>query len=269
VTPSRDELRAQLEGLDAPSPRPDFVRRLEARLQSIDPTAADAAPASTFRRRNAAPGFLALGAVAVLVAVLFLVLPRADDNRLGVTGRPPIEEPGAVETPGGTTVPATGTTTTAPGVTATTTVVRTDGAPTTTRAGAPNSGGSQAVPSLPQAPVTSEPTATTRPRPAPTTTTTKQAEPEVLAITCAGGQPEGQPGVQCDWSQSTSPAFASYKVWRATGTEARQLLTTIPVRTITRYIDRPGTGVFKYMVEAVDGQGRIVGRSTIFETSCC
>jgi hypothetical protein len=121
---------------------------------------------------------------------------------------------------------------------------------------------------LPSGPVTTErPTDTTRPAPATTTTTT--AEPEVLNLNCVAGQPEGRPGVQCTWSQSTSPAFYGYRLWRATGTEAKQTIYSVSDRTTTTYIDRPVAGVQHYMVEAYDTGGRVSGRSAVVEVTCC
>jgi hypothetical protein len=268
VRPSRDEIRAQLEALSPPEPRPEFTARLEARLRAVDLRVGDLEGDPGVRRWRAGPGFLALGAVAAIAIVLFALLPEQSGSRVGVTGTPPAAQPeGGAATP---VEPSASTTTTLASGPATSVPGRTGGAgPTATVAPGDRSGPSPGVPVLPAGPGTTiAATPTTRVRTEPTTTT-RPPEPETLALACVAGQPEGQPGVQCDWSQSTAPSFAAYRVWRATGTEAKQVLTTIPVRTITRYVDRPGAGVQHYMVEALDAQNRVVGRSAIVEAVCC
>jgi hypothetical protein len=265
MKPTRDELRARLEALDAaPAPRPAFVARLEARLQSIDPRLAVPEP-PPMRRHRALPGMVALGAAVTAIALLFALLPcGGDDRRLDSTGTPPAAEPGDTAPPTTGAPPETTTTTlpgpTVPGPTSATSLPDRTGTP------------GAVVPSLPPGPGTTRPSPpTTQARTdRSTTTTTRPAEPEALTLTCVAGQPEGQPGIQCDWSQSTAPAFASYRLWRASGTAPKQQLTSIPVRTITRYIDRPPAGeVEHYQVEALDSQGRVVGRSPIVEAICC
>lgn len=264
MTPKRDELRTALERVDAPAPRPEFVERLGHRLQALDQTTPG--KHTPVFKRPPAFGFLALGAVAVVVALLFGMAGKPTDPRLDVTGQPPAGQPEQGE-PGPTAPPPSTTTSVVGGPV--TTVVPTGGPATTLAPSAPAP--NAVVPVLPPGPTERPTTDTTRPRSQPTTTTTAPppAEPETLALTCVAGQPEGRPGIQCDWAQSTSAAFASYRVWRRTGSEAQQVVTTIPVRTITRYIDRPAAGVYDYMVEALDGQSRVVGRTAIVEVTCC
>jgi hypothetical protein len=268
VTPSRDELQARLEALDAaPAPRAEFVSRLEARLQSIDPRLALPEPPPA-RRHRALPGLVALGVAAAAIAMVFTLLPEAGrDRRLGTTGNPPADAPASEAGPS-TTVALSGTTTTLAG-SPTASTVPSVSSPTSApdRSGTPGA----VVPSLPPGPGTTRPSpVTTTPRTERSTTTTRPPEPEALSLSCVAGQPEGQPGIQCDWSQSTAPAFASYRLWRATGTDAKQQINSIPVRTITRYIDRPPAGDLEhYQVEALDSQGRVIGRSPIVEATCC
>jgi hypothetical protein len=266
VKPSRDELRARLEGHTPPAPHEDFVNRLANRLRAIDPsTTGTHVPVF---RRPPWRGFVALAAAAAAVALLFGVLPNGGhDPRLDVTGRPPAGQPEQGEP--GTTAPPAPSTTTVPGVGPGTTIARAPAVgPVTTLA--PRAANNP-IPSLPAGPATTQrPTDTTRrPGAAPTTTTTAPAEPEALTLSCVAGQPEGSPGVQCDWSQSTAPAFYAYRLWRATGTGAKQSIYAVSNRTTTRYIDRPSTGLQHYMVEAVDNQGRVAGRSPVVEVTCC
>jgi hypothetical protein len=261
VKPSRDELRARLEQVSAPDPRPDFVARLAVRLRSIDPGAHDLGDDPGLRRPRAGPGFVALGAAAFILAVLLALLP-AGDRQIEVTGTPSATQPDEGE--GGARIAPSSTTSTTVRSTETTLAESRPGA---TVSPADRSGPSPGVPDLSRDPgVKDRPTSTTRPAPPPTTT---KPTTEPLALTCAAGRPEGQPGVRCDWSQSTAPAFAAYRLWRATGTEAKQVLTTIPNREVTSFVDRPTAGVHHYMVEALDAQNRVVGRSRVVEAVCC
>ncbi|MEY2568218.1 MAG: hypothetical protein QOE35_2747 [Actinomycetota bacterium] len=265
MKPSRDELRARLEGQAAPEPRTEFVDRLGHRLRAIDPSTADT-HVPVFRRPPWR-GYVALAATAAVVALLFGVLPRgAHDGRVDVTGQPPAGQPEQGEP--GPTAPPEVSTTTVPAAGTGTTIAHGPNSPTTTVP----SPATNAVPVLPSGPVTTaRPIATTRPpRPATTTTTTAPpAEPEALTLDCVAGQPEGSPGVQCQWSGSTSPTFYAYRLWRATGTEAKQAIYSVPNRTTTTYIDRPTTGLQHYMVEAYDSNGQVSGRSPVVEVTCC
>jgi hypothetical protein len=270
MTPSRDELRAQLEGLEPPSPRPEFVERLGSRLQAMDQLT-ERRHVPVFRRPPAF-GFLALAAVAVVVGILFTSLPdNGRDPRLDVFGPPSAHQPDQPE-PDAVAPAAPTTTTTAPvAPTGTTTPAARAGGPTPTVD--PNATGTDRLPAVPELPAgpatTQKPTATTRPRSEPTTTTTAPPQLEALTLSCVAGQPEGSPGIQCDWSQSSAPSFYAYRLWRATGSEPKQQVTAIPSRAITRFIDRPGTGVWHYQVEVVDTSGQVVGKSPIVEATCC
>jgi hypothetical protein len=242
-------------GAGARAPRADFVARLERRLRTIDPRGAAAEPEPApdlLARRRPGPG-LALGAAAVVVAVLMLLLPGADtDRQLDITGRPAASAPdqldGDVTTvvPGATTTTVTGAPADVPPSPTTTAVV-------------------DRTPARPSPLATDRPTDTTRPaRPEPT----RPDAPEVLRLQCSAGPPEGRQAIACAWSQSSVAAFASYRLWRASGTEAKQVVFMTAERSTTRYVDRPAPGVgHRYQVEALDAQGRVIGRSPIVEAT--
>ena len=91
---------------------------------------------------------------------------------------------------------------------------------------------------------------------------------EALRLGCEGVRadtdPPGvhRPGIACRWSPSTRPAFAFYRLIRGDG-EERVVVFRTDDRRGTHHLDievEPGQS-YRYVIEAVAADGRVVGRS--------
>jgi hypothetical protein len=224
-----------------PEPRHDFVERLAARLRAVDNTetvvVAGHDPAPVRRWRVALPAFAALAVVLAIV-----VQTAGDDSGSlntidsnGPAAQPENQVPTtvpSVERPTTTTVPPTPTTT-----------VVTD----------------QRAPAM-RPPTREEPV-----RP----TTTVPPKPEPMRLACSGGSRDGTPFVTCTWSRPDVRGIARYRIWREhNGT--KQVLATVETD-MTQYADRDveSGAIYQYLVEAIDGTGKIVGRTPVVRVTCC
>jgi hypothetical protein len=117
------------------------------------------------------------------------------------------------------------------------------------------------------APLGGDPVSTTVPR----ATTTTMVAPETLTLHCGGGITSGSPAVSCGWSQSTSPTFAWYRLWREVAGSPRVLVFSSDNRPTTSYGDRTvqaGT-TYSYRVEVTDSAGNVIGGSNAVTVPCC
>ena len=268
------ELREWLDRLeDVPAPEPSaiFVAKLEADLRAMGQVdEAEARHRSSTRRARlfvvAAP-VAALTAAAAAAAVTLLPgdphPKRVTTADPGVTApaAPPVSEPAqpGPTTPTPTTVAPTPLA--APAPTATTTTAARKTTPT-----APTPGPADHTVTTP-APHPGDPVSPTVP---PATTTTTPA-PETLSLNCGGGMPSGSPAVSCAWSQSSSPSFAWYHLWREVAGSPHVLVFSSDNRPTTSYGDRSvqaGT-TYSYKLEVTDSAGNVIGRSNIVTVSCC
>jgi hypothetical protein len=82
-----------------------------------------------------------------------------------------------------------------------------------------------------------------------------------LRLACAGGAFEGVAGARCEWSQSDSPAFARYVLWRQDpGRTDRRVVFQSTDRAMTAYLDKPLTpGGYHYGLLALSADNRTVG----------
>lgn len=84
-----------------------------------------------------------------------------------------------------------------------------------------------------------------------------------LRLACAPDSIEGERGILCQWSETTQPEARRYLVYRAVGTDGRELIAEIPIDGRQAHFDTdviPGE-VHTYAVLAVDGDGDIVAQS--------
>jgi hypothetical protein len=99
----------------------------------------------------------------------------------------------------------------------------------------------------------------------PTTTTGPGGEEHRdvprLRLACTGGTAEGVSGARCEWSQSGSPAFARYVLWRQDpGHTERRVVFQSTDRTVTAFGDKPlAPGVYHYGLLALTADNRTVG----------
>lgn len=264
-------LRRHLEHLGTvpvPPPSPGFAARTEEHLRSLR-TVPVLAPAPRAPRRRIRPAWVPVAvAVAAVGAVVGLAIPRGG-HRVVVTtggGAVPSTSTSAPEPPSTTTVPTPATTAapTAPATTTSTTppATRPRPAPTTTTA-APATTTTTVAPPRPVETTTAP---TTRPPEPPTTTTTA---PPVLPITLQCSRSNAGPPytVSCTWSAVTDPAFAGWRLFRAVGTNPKQVAFTSTDPAARSWTDADVTqgNVYHYLVEALAGDGRTIARSAVVE----
>jgi fibronectin type 3 domain-containing protein len=75
----------------------------------------------------------------------------------------------------------------------------------------------------------------------------------------------------CGWSQSTSSAFKSYRLWREAQGSSLVVVYQSDNAGTTGYYDtavQTGTNYY-YKVDVVDAAGNVIGRSNIVALSCC
>jgi hypothetical protein len=261
------ELLAQFEDAPVPEPSALFVAKLGAELQSMSQTTeADPRRARTRRARLlvAAAPVAALATAAAAAAVTLLPSkPHPHEVHTadpGITASaPPETAPSTVPTP-------------------TTVVVAPPWLPPTDAPTPPTTSASHATSTLP-APKPAEqstgaavppaaPVNTTAP-PVTTTTTSGQA---TISLHCAGGvSGTGQSGVSCAWSQSSSPSFAWYRLYREVPGTNRVLIFSSDNRATAGYADtnvQTGT-TYSYRVEVTDSAGNVIARSDPSAVSCC
>lgn len=270
------ELLGELEDSATPEPSALFVAKLEADLRTMDQAAeAEARPQRAPRRRRARL-LVAAGPVAAMTAAAaaaaVTLLPSDPHPRQVTTADPGVTVPAPPrafnETP--TSVPTATTVAPPPWLppaaappqpltTATTAAPR-------AVVPAPASGPSEQ--STPTKVPFHEPVTTTVP---PETTTTTTAAPQTLSLNCHGAMVNGSPAVSCAWTQSTSPSFAWYRLYREAQGSNRVLLFSSDARTTTSTADttaQAGT-TYSYVIEATDAAGNVVGKSTPVIVSCC
>ncbi|GEM_PF-5304834 len=279
------ELREWLEDLgetSAPEPSPVFVAKLEADLRSLDQLgeAEVQQPRRRESRSKRARLLIASGPVAALTAAAaaaaVTLLPSDPHPRQVTTADPditvPVPAPQSTDAPP-SSVPTSPPTNVAPPpwlpptaaptpASTPTTVTNSRTEPTTpTPAPAP---GPRATPTV--APP-SEPVPTTVP---PATTTTVPAQ-ETLSLHCQGAMVSGSPAVSCAWSQSSSPSFAWYRLYREAPGSNRVLIFSSDARTKTSTGDTtPSAGTtYNYQVVVTDSAGNVIGSSTVSTVACC
>lgn len=286
MRPTLEEVKARLGEAGAappPRPRPDFVDALESRLVAQAAGGEDAAvlrvpgcePAPVRPRRV----LLALAAVGVVLAAL-VVAPSGQEPPSRVrtvdmvpamrpepvspvsapapVAEPVIPPPEPAPSPAVTVVPAPRPRPVAePGPKGAAVPVP---APTTST-----------VPpaATPTSPV-SDPKPVSEPPPA-TTTSPPPPAPEGLALRCHARTRAGGPQVSCEWSESTSPEFAGYRLMRKTASGAVVKVFATRERAARSFID---TAVkqgerYGYVVEAKDASGRVIARSGVASVTCC
>jgi hypothetical protein len=246
-----------------PPPDPAFVDRLASRLRSV-PIAYELEEASPRRALVLTPARAAMAMTAIAAAVI-VVLALVTQPHDGVTSIGPADAPTTTAAPVTTTsftIPPDPWTvpTTAPAegflVAPTTTAKGRAVAPGTTTTGPPRE---TRTPPPTRATSTTAPTSTTRP------------PPERLSLTCRPMVREGRNGIACEWSQSSRPAFASYQLMKATGSNAPRVVFTTRDRAGTRFFDGDvaAGGSYSYAVKALDAEGRVIGEGTRVTTTCC
>ena len=262
------EMRASLEDLEAapaPDPSPVFVAKLEADLRAMDQVDRAAhSPRARGRRLLVAAAPVAALATAAAAAALTL-LPGNPHPRQVSTADPGVTAPAR---------PPDAPTSSAP--TPTTTVVAppwlpTSPAPTPTTTAAPHAKATVPAPApgehaTPSVVPPREPVATTVPH-----ATTTTPAPETLSLHCTPGMSAGNPVVFCGWSQSTSPAFKWYHLWReAQGSSLAVVFQSDNVST-TGYYDKAVQSAtnYYYEVDVTDAAGNVIGSSNIVAISCC
>jgi len=264
------ELLGTLEESSAPEPSALFVAKLEADLRTMDQTA-EAEVARPRKRRAralaAAAPIAALTAAAAAAAVTLLPSdphPRqvntadpgltvpAPSTELPTTSMPSPPTTNVVVPPWLPPAPAPATTTPP------TTAVRHNTTETSALKQAEH-----ATPTVaqPHEPVTTVP-------PAPTTTAPTS---ETLTLQCTAGMSAGNGVIFCGWSQSTSPAFAWYKLWREAQGSSLAVVFQSDNSSTTGYYDKgvqSGTNYY-YKVDVTDALGNVIGTSNIVAISCC
>ena len=269
-------LLGTLEDRPAPDPSALFVAKLGADLRTMDQAAeAEVRPQRAPRRRGARL-LVAAGPVAVLTAAAaaaaVTLLPSDPHPRQVTTADPGVTVPAPPmnETPTSVPTPTTvapqpwlppAAAPTPPATTATTAAPR-----AVAPAPAPASGPTEQP--TPTSGPPHEPVTTTAP---PETTTTTAPAPQALSLNCQGAMVNSSPAVSCAWTQSTSPSFAWYRLYREAQGSNRVLLFSSNVRTKTSTGDttaKAGT-TYSYVIEATDASGNVVGKSTPVIVSCC
>ena len=298
---------ARLAATPVPAADGAFAARLEGRLRAVSEGEAGTFPEPTRARRmlgrRALPRWVAVvGAAAACVAALTSVGPLAahhDDRttNVGSTGSTPatgsrpattgtvdgngddggrsgsspttLTEPPAAHDAGGavaTTVPPTPMTSPSGGAGAGSGGNAADRSTTTTRPALP-------VPPVPTtAPEPAPTTTTTPPPPASTSTTSTTARPvQTFTFGCASSTPNGQPTVSCSWSRYTGSGFASYRLRRATLDGPWQVVYTTTNVTGSGTSDKTvlAGGTYRYIVEALDANGQVIGAGPQTTVSCC
>lgn len=233
---------------EPPAPRPEFVRDLEARL---DTTRVVAAPPATSGRWRVVGAIAA--AAAVIVAVLVLQTDDGPDQQ--VTTEP------ATSSTSTSSSSTTTTNTTSTTVVAPTTVPVFVPAITTTTTAAPPPPTTTTTTALPP------PTTTTTSTPIEPTTTTSTTTPpqQNLRLACATTEAP-EPTVICEWNESTNERFVRYRLWKHTGDGPDE---EVYVGTDRRHEDPGRAGVrLVYEVTALDGDGRVLGHGDAVVTCC-
>jgi hypothetical protein len=262
-------LLGRLEESPAPEPSALFVAKLEADLRAMDQTAEAQAPRPRSRKVRvliAAGPIAALTAAAAAAAVTLLPAKpqphelKTADPGVSAPAPPSHTPPSSVPTPT-TTVVAPPWLPPSPDPTPTTTPVVHPPAPV-----AVAKPGEHTSPSVVAPP---EPVSTTTPPPATTTTAPAFETP---SLHCGGGvSGTGQAGVSCAWTQSTSPSFAWYRLYREVPGTNRVLIFSSDNRSTTSYGDKSvqqGT-TYSYRVEFTDSAGNVIGRSAAITVGCC
>ncbi|MBV9413127.1 MAG: hypothetical protein JO148_16160 [Acidimicrobiia bacterium] len=274
-TPELRELLDQLGETSAPEPSPVFVAKLEADLRTMDQVGESARPRGARSKR--ARLLIAAGPVAALTAAAaaaaVTLLPSDPHPRQVTTADPGVTAPApapvptdppasSVPTPTTIAAPPWLPPTAAPTPASTPTTVGTSRTEPTTRTPAP---GEHTTPTVVPP---GEPVPPTTAPPAPTTTV---PGPETLSLHCQGAMVGGSPAVSCAWSQSTSPSFAWYRLYREVPGTNRVLIFSSDMRTKTSTGDKPPqTGTtYNYQVVVTDSAGNVIGTSNVSSVACC
>jgi len=264
------ELLGQLEEAPAPEPSALFVAKLEADLRSMDQTSETKAPrARTHRARVliAAAPIAALATAAAAAAVT--LLPSKPHPRELKTADPGLTAPASPSEAPPSSVPTPTTVVVPPPWLPPTAAPSAASPPTTTAVEHPHPTTPPPVPgehSTPSVAPPHEPVTTTVP---PTTTT---APPhETLSLHCTAAMSGGNPIVGCGWTQSTSPSFKWYRVWREAQGSSPSIVFQSDNRTTISYYDttvQAGTNYY-YKLDITDAAGNVIGTSNIVAISCC
>lgn len=260
----RRSLRLELERMGqeaAPPPSPRFAADLEQRLRA-EPRITVVEPAPVVVRPRYRGAWAAVAAA--VVAVLALIGPQGGGD-VSVT----TDDAAATSTP--TTRRPAPTTTSTTGASPTTTVAPVPApAPVATTVPAP--------PARPTTTTTAVPRTTTTiaavvgPEPVQLTTTTSTTIPIVrLELRCGATVTELGPKVTCAWSAFEDARLAKWRVYRAAGKDAKQLVWTSADAGVRSYEDSAvvaGT-TYQYLVEAVNAEGRTLAKGGITEVACC
>jgi len=84
------------------------------------------------------------------------------------------------------------------------------------------------------------------------------------------GVTNGSGSVRCEWSQTTSPQFRWYRLWRQSSGSPAVVYQSDNRATITYSDTQVQIGTrYYYKLEVVDGSGNVIARSTVVPTSCC
>jgi len=259
-------LLGRLEETSVAEPSPAFVAKLEVELRAMDQAVRAEAPRPR-RARVLAAAVPVAALTAAAAAAAATLLPHDPHPRQVKTADPGVTAPSPLPDSSPSSVPTPTTVTAAPPWLP---PAAAPAPPTTTgpTPAAPTPAPRPAVDPAPAAVPPSEPVTTTV---APVTTTTAAPAPETLSLNCGGAMVNGSPAVSCAWSQSSSPSFAWYRLYReVTGTN-RVLIFSSDMRTKTSHGDttvQAGT-TYSYTVEATDGAGNVVGRSAPAIVPCC
>ena len=259
------ELLARLEDAPAPEPSAVFVAKLEGELRTMDRTIEAEASRPRRARLLAAAGPVAALTAAAAAAAATL-LPSDPHPRQVKTADPGVTAPAPPPEAPSSSVPIPTTVVVAPPwlppVTApvppTTAVAR-----SATPAPAPR-------PAEHTAPTAAPPhEAVTTTVPHETTTTTPPYE--TLTLQCSAGMSAGNPTVFCSWSQSGSPSFKWYRLWRESAGSPLAIVFQSDNRPTTGYYDHTvqASTNYYYKVDITDAAGNVIGSSSIAPVSCC
>ena len=127
------------------------------------------------------------------------------------------------------------------------------------------------TPRVTEPPKVVDPTTTTT---APRTTTTEKPVviPMTMSLKCGTAVVNGMNAMSCGWTQSTDPAFGSYRFFRSTDSGAGQILFTSTNPDKHSFGTTTGlvTGEsYSYTVQTLDGSGHILATSGPLLVSCC
>jgi hypothetical protein len=257
-------LRHELErmGQEAvPPPSARFASELEERLRA-EPRITVVEPSPVPVRPRYRGAWVAVAAA--VAAVLALVQPNGGGD-VSVT----TDDAAATSMPT-TTRPAPTTITTV--IPATTTVAPAPAPPPVATTATPPPARPTTTTAVPKTTTTTM-AAVVGPDPVPITpTTTTTTAPIVrLDLRCAATAGEVGPKVTCTWSGLEHPELGGWRMYRAAGKDAKQLVWSSTDPGVRSYEDTAVTSgsTYQYLVEAVTAEGRTLAKGGITEVACC